>query len=166
MAAPGNPALAGLVRRLARRMLARQQQLATAESCTGGLIAKSITDLPGSSAWFERGWVTYSDRSKRQELGVAGGLIKRHGAVSEPVARAMARGVLRFSRAHVAVAVTGIAGPDGGSAEKPVGMVWIAWAWRELSGLRVETRRFDFRGSRNAVRRQAAAAAFKGLLAE
>jgi nicotinamide-nucleotide amidase len=166
VAAPGNPALAGLVRRLARRMLARKQQLATAESCTGGLIAKSITDLSGSSAWFERGWVTYSDRSKRQELGVAGGLIKRHGAVSEPVARAMARGVLRFSRAQVAVAVTGIAGPDGGSAEKPVGMVWIAWAWREPSGLRVEARRFDFKGSRDVVRRQAAAAAFKGLLAE
>jgi nicotinamide-nucleotide amidase len=163
---PGDAALLSLVRRLADGTLARGRQLATAESCTGGLISKCITDLPGSSAWFERGWVTYSDRAKRQELGVAGGLIKRHGAVSEPVARAMARGALRFSRADVAVAVTGIAGPDGGTAEKPVGTVWIGWAWREPAGTRVESRRFLFAGTRDAIRRQTAAAALKGLLEE
>ena len=94
MAAPANATLNKLVRQVAGRMLAANQSVATAESCTGGMIAKCITDLPGSSAWFERGWVTYSDRSKRQELDVASGLIKRHGAVSEPVARAMARGAL------------------------------------------------------------------------
>jgi nicotinamide-nucleotide amidase len=162
---PGNATLQGLVRRLAARLLAEGRMLGTAESCTGGMIAKLVTDLPGSSAWFERGWVTYSDRAKRQELEVAAGLLKRHGAVSEPVARAMARGVLRHSRADAAVAVTGIAGPDGGSPGKPVGTVWIAWAWRQPGDARVECRRFLFEGNRDAVRRQAAAAALKGLLA-
>jgi nicotinamide-nucleotide amidase len=138
--------------------------LATAESCTGGLIAKFVTDLPGSSAWFERGWVTYSDRAKRQEIGVASGLLKRHGAVSEQVARAMARGALQASRTDLSVAVTGIAGPDGGSEDKPVGTVWIAWARRQPSGVKVVSRRFVFGGTRDAVRRQTAAAAFKGLL--
>lgn len=164
MAAPTNATLLALVRRLAAQLLARKQMLATAESCTGGLIAKCITDLPGSSAWFERGWVTYSDRAKRQEIGVAGGLLKRHGAVSEPVARAMARGALQASRTDLSVAVTGIAGPDGGSEDKPVGTVWIAWAWRQPSGVKVVSRRFVFSGNRDAVRRQTAAAAFKGLL--
>jgi len=162
--APGNAALLKLARRLAARLPERGQVLATAESCTGGLIAKCLTDVPGSSTWFERGWVTYSDRAKRQELGVAGGLIKQHGAVSERVARAMARGALQYSRANVSVAVTGIAGPDGGTPEKPVGTVWIAWAWREGVHIRVAARRFGFEGDRDAVRRQSAAEALKGLL--
>jgi nicotinamide-nucleotide amidase len=166
VAAPANATLLNMVRRLAAKLLARKQMLATAESCTGGLIAKCITDLPGSSAWFERGWVTYSDRAKRQEIGVAGGLLKRHGAVSEQVARAMARGALQASRTDLSVAVTGIAGPDGGSEDKPVGTVWIAWAWRQPSGVKVVSRRFVFSGTRDAVRRQTAAAAFKGLLEE
>lgn len=153
-----------LSRRLAARMQAEGRWLATAESCTGGLIAKYITDLPGSSAWFERGWVTYSDRAKRQELGVAGGLLKRYGAVSEQVARAMARGAVLASRADTAVAVTGIAGPAGGSADKPVGTVWIAWARRRPVGLEIVSRRFQFDGSRSAVRRQTAHEALKGLL--
>lgn len=165
MAGPTNAALAKLVRSLAAHLLDGQRMLGTAESCTGGLIAKCVTDLPGSSSWFERGWVTYSDRSKRQELDVAAGLLKRHGAVSEPVARAMVRGVLRNSRADVAVAVTGIAGPAGGTPDKPVGTVWIAWAWREPGEARVEARRFLFEGDRDAIRRQTAAAALKGLLA-
>ena len=164
MSRPGDAKLLGLVRKLAERMLAEGRMVGTAESCTGGLIAKCITDLPGSSAWFERGWVTYSDRAKRQELDVAGGLLKRHGAVSEPVARAMARGVLRNSRADVAVAVTGIAGPDGGTADKPVGTVWIAWAWREGTDTRVVAWRYRFEGDRDAVRRQTAEAALKGLI--
>ena len=164
MSRPGDAKLHGLVRKLAERMLAEGRMVGTAESCTGGLIAKCITDLPGSSAWFERGWVTYSDRAKRQELDVAGGLLKRHGAVSEPVARAMARGVLKNSRADVAVAVTGIAGPDGGSADKPVGTVWIAWAWREGTDPRVVAWRYRFEGDRDEVRRQTAEAALKGLI--
>lgn len=164
MTAPANATLLSLVRRLAGQLLAAGQTLATAESCTGGMIAKCITDLPGSSAWFDRGWVTYSDRAKRQELGVAAGLIKQHGAVSERVARAMARGALQFSLASVSVAVTGIAGPDGGTPEKPVGTVWIAWARREGVHTRVESRRFLFSGDRDAVRRQSAEEALKGLL--
>ena len=164
MSRPGDAKLLGLVRKLAERMLAEGRMVGTAESCTGGLIAKCITDLPGSSAWFERGWVTYTDRAKRQELNVAGGLLKRHGAVSEPVARAMARGVLRNSRADVAVAVTGIAGPDGGTADKPVGTVWIAWAWREGTDPRVVAWRYRFEGDRDAVRRQTAETALKGLI--
>ena len=166
MPRPGDAALLGLVRRLAARMLAEGRMLGTAESCTGGLIAKCVTDLPGSSAWFERGWVTYTDRAKREELGVSSSALKRHGAVSEPVARAMVRGVLRHSRADVAVGVTGIAGPDGGSAEKPVGTVWIAWAWRDGPRTWVVARHFLFEGDRDAVRRQTAAEALKGLLAE
>jgi len=165
MTRPGDAKLLSLVRRLAEKLLADGRMLGTAESCTGGLIAKCVTDLPGSSAWFERGWVTYTDRAKRQELGVASGTLKRHGAVSEPVARGMVRGVLKHSQADVAVAVTGIAGPDGGTAEKPVGTVWIAWAWKEGAEPRVEARRFLFEGDRDAVRRQTAAAALKGLIA-
>lgn len=165
MAVPTDATLRKLVRRLAALMLAQGRVLATAESCTGGLIAKCVTDLPGSSTWFERGWVTYSNRAKQEDLGVAAGLLERHGAVSEPVARAMARGALRASGADVAVAVTGIAGPDGAAAAKPVGTVWIAWARRRAGGTRVEARLFRFAGSRDAVRRQTAAAALEGLLA-
>jgi nicotinamide-nucleotide amidase len=164
MAVPTDTTLLALVRRLAVLMLAEDRVLATAESCTGGLIAKCVTDLPGSSSWFERGWVTYSNRAKQEDLGVGGGLLKRHGAVSEPVARAMARGALRASGADGAVAVTGIAGPDGAAAAKPVGTVWIAWARRRGRGMRVEARLFRFAGPRDAVRRQTAAAALKGLL--
>jgi nicotinamide-nucleotide amidase len=164
MARPGDAALLALVRRVAARMLGEGRMLATAESCTGGLIAKCVTDLPGSSAWFERGWVTYTDRAKQEELGVPAAMLKRHGAVSEPVARAMVRGVLRESVADLAVGVTGIAGPDGGSAEKPVGTVWIAWAWRDGRRVWVVARPFLFGGDRDAVRRQTAAEALKGLV--
>ena len=164
MARVSNEALAALVEKVAGQLLARRGTLATAESCTGGMIAKCLTDRPGSSAWFERGWVTYSDRAKRQDIGVAAGLIKRHGAVSEPVARAMARGALRASGADTAVSVTGIAGPDGGSPQKPVGTVWIAWARHDGTRTAVRARRFVFAGTRDAVRRQSVAAALEGLL--
>lgn len=164
MATASNAALSKLARQVASRLLERGGRLVTAESCTGGLIAKCLTDLPGSSAWFERGWVTYSDRAKRQELGVPAGLIRRYGAVSEQVARAMVRGALRMSRSDMAVSVTGIAGPDGGSPEKPVGTVWIGWAQGEGARAVVCTRRFLFDGTRDAVRRQTAAAALKGLI--
>ncbi|WP_230681462.1 CinA family protein, partial [Paracidovorax cattleyae] len=101
--------------------------MATAESCTGGMIAGACTDLAGSSQWFERGFVTYSNTAKTELLGVPAALIDTHGAVSEPVARAMAEGALRHSRAHAALSVTGVAGPGGGSVAKPVGTVWFGW---------------------------------------
>ena len=113
---------------LADLMLKNGFFLATAESCTGGMIAAACTDLAGSSAWFERGFVTYSNAAKTELLGVDAGLIAQHGAVSEPVARAMAFGAIRHSHAQVSVAVTGVAGPTGGSVDKPVGTVWFAWS--------------------------------------
>ena len=140
------PALVALLADLLRR---KRWMMATAESCTGGLIAGACTDLAGSSDWFERGFVTYSNAAKTELLGVDAGLIDAHGAVSEPVARAMAAGAAAHSRqVQVAVAVTGVAGPSGGSAEKPVGTVWFGWS---VDGqLRTERRRFD--GDRAAVR--------------
>lgn len=122
--------------------------LSTAESCTGGLIAAACTDLAGSSAWFERGFVTYSNAAKIELLGVDASLIDTHGAVSEPVARAMAAGALQRSHAQVALAVTGVAGPSGGSVDKPVGTVWFGFALR--SGVRTEMCHFE--GDRTAVR--------------
>jgi nicotinamide-nucleotide amidase len=134
--------------------------LATAESCTGGLVAAAITDIAGSSAWFERGFVTYSNDAKTTMLGVPAKLIRDHGAVSEEVAHAMAEGALLNSRAQVALAVTGIAGPTGGTAEKPVGMVCFGWSNRITT--QVETQRF--KGDRAQIRRQAAEHAMRGLL--
>lgn len=118
---------------LLRRCRARKIMLATAESCTGGLIAATLTEIAGSSDVFERGFVTYSNDAKSQSLGVPGEIIAGHGAVSEPVARAMAEGALRKSKADIAIACTGIAGPGGGSAEKPVGLVHIAVAGRGMA---------------------------------
>ncbi len=135
--------------------------MATAESCTGGLIAGACTDLSGSSAWFERGFVTYSNAAKTEMLGVDDALIEAHGAVSEAVARAMALGALQHSHAQVSLAVTGVAGPTGGSADKPVGMVWFGWA--TPAGVFTEHRRFE--GDRAAVRQATVAHALAGLLA-
>jgi len=126
----------------------RQWMLASAESCTGGLIAGACTDLAGSSNWFERGFVTYSNAAKTELLGVPAELIAQCGAVSEPVARAMASGALAHSHAQVALAVTGVAGPGGGSDDKPVGTVWFGWA--TPSGLHSECQHFA--GDRAAVR--------------
>ena len=117
-----------LVKQLSAELLRNRQKVCTAESCTGGLIAKTFTDLAGSSDWFDRGFVSYSNAAKSEMLGVPPSLIDDYGAVSEPVANAMASGALRHSEADFAIAVTGIAGPGGGSAEKPVGTVWIAVA--------------------------------------
>ncbi|MHA7598915.1 CinA family protein [Alicycliphilus sp. T452] len=142
-------------------LLARGWMLATAESCTGGMIAAACTDLAGSSQWFERGFVTYSNAAKVQCLGVPAALIERHGAVSEDVARAMAQGAVRHSAAQVAVAVTGVAGPTGGSPGKPVGTVWFGW---QVDGAtHGEMRRFD--GGRAAVRRAAVRHALERLRA-
>ena len=135
--------------------------LATAESCTGGGVAAAVTSVPGSSGWFERGFVTYSNAAKRDLLGVREATLDAHGAVSEATVREMAAGALRHSAAQVAVAVSGIAGPDGGSAEKPIGTVCLAWDGAGLPA-RSETRHFP--GDRAAVRRQAVAAALAGVI--
>lgn len=129
-------------------LLTRDQMLATAESCTGGLIAGACTDRAGSSQWFERGFVTYSNAAKAEMLAVPCTLIDQHGAVSEPVARAMAEGALAHSAAQASVAVTGVAGPTGGSADKPVGTVWLAWC---VHG-KTYSERQHFAGDRAAVR--------------
>ena len=135
---------------------------AAAESCTGGWVAKLITDIAGSSAWFDRGFVTYSNEAKQDLLGVQAATLAAHGAVSEATAREMAAGALTHSRADLAVAITGIAGPGGGSAEKPVGTVWLAWGRR---GAEPEAVCHHFEGDRGAVRAQAAAEALRGLIA-
>ena len=136
-------------------------QLVTAESCTGGLISSYITELPGSSEWFERGFITYSNLSKQQMLSVPAGLIATYGAVSKEVASAMVTGALRHSVGQIALSVTGIAGPDGGSDLKPVGTVCFAWAVRDVS---VHTLKKQFGGSRQEVRLAACQEAFEGLL--
>jgi len=136
-------------------LLSKQATLVTAESCTGGLIGKYLTDLPGSSRVFWGGHVSYSNAAKTRLLGVEEGIVQRHGAVSEETAIAMARGALADSDADAAIAVTGIAGPEGGTAEKPVGTVWIAVA---LRGQSCRTRLFSFSGTRDMVRRRSAVA--------
>ncbi len=150
-----------LARRLGASCKRRGVMVATAESCTGGGVAQAITRIAGSSAWFERGFVTYTDRAKQETLGVSHATLGAHGAVSEEVASGMAAGALAHSPADVAVAITGIAGPGGGSAGKPVGLVWFAWAHRVGP---VQARRFVFRGDRAAVRAQSVAVALRGLI--
>ena len=139
----------------------RGWRLATAESCTGGWAAQTITAIAGSSAWFDRGFVTYSNEAKREMLGVQADTLAIHGAVSEATVREMAAGALVRSRAEVAFAISGIAGPAGGSADKPVGMVCLAWA---LAGHAVETGTRHFDGERRAIRAQSVRAALQGLL--
>jgi len=151
----------GLLARLAgRALLAAGLKAVTAESCTGGGVAAALTEIPGSSQWFERGYVTYSNAAKVDDLGVDSGTLARFGAVSAEVARQMAEGALRRSGADVAVALTGIAGPDGGSLEKPVGLVYLAFGRR---GAPVQVIRELYAGDRAAVRRQAVAEALRRL---
>lgn len=154
--------LEALAAQLGQALLARSEWLTTAESCTGGWAAQCLTAIAGSSAWFERGFVTYSNAAKVDMLGVADTTLERHGAVSEATARAMAQGALAHSRADWAVAITGIAGPTGGSADKPVGTVCFAWAEKE-GGCEAERRHFG--GDREAVRAQSVRHALAGLLA-
>ena len=138
---------------LAQVLIARKMSMVTAESCTGGWIAASCTQLSGSSAWFERGFVTYSNAAKSELLGVPSSIIDKQGAVSEEVAKAMALGALINSPACISVAVTGIAGPTGGSEAKPVGTVWLAWAWRDSQhALHSEAMLRQFEGTRSDVR--------------
>ena len=146
--------------RLGEHLRDLNAQVSTAESCTGGGIAEAITRIPGSSAWFEAGYVTYSNRQKTRQLNVPSMLFETVGAVSEEVVRAMAAGARAASGARFAVAVSGVAGPDGGSPAKPVGTVWLAWA----DGLQVRCERRQFDGDREAIRRQTVIAALEGLL--
>lgn len=156
--------LARLAARVGAHLKRRRQTVATAESCTGGWIAKALTDVAGSSEWFHEGFVTYSNAAKIRRLAVARELLDRQGAVSEPVVRAMAAGALARARADLAVAVSGIAGPGGAVPGKPVGTVWFGWALRTAKGIRVVTVRRRFRGDRENVRRKTVAHALAGLL--
>lgn len=159
--APDDAALGRLAGRVGAALESRGWRIATAESCTGGWIAKSLTDVPGSSRWFDLGIVSYSDAAKTRELDVAADLVAGHGAVSEAVVAAMAQGAIKRPGIDVSVAVSGIAGPDGGSPDKPVGTVWFAWAFPE--GLLSERR--VFAGDRESIRRQSVAHALEELLA-
>lgn len=158
MASDTLTALATLV---GTRLRAKGMMLATAESCTGGWVAQAVTAIAGSSEWFDRGFVTYSDAAKQEMLGVSAATLARHGAVSEQTAREMAAGALAHSRAQVAVAITGIAGPTGGSPEKPLGMVCFAWTVQD-GVADAETR--HFKGDRESVRRQSVIAALQGIV--
>ena len=155
-----NQALEANLIQISTTLLARGWMLATAESCTGGMIAAACTDLAGSSQWFERGFVTYSNEAKAEMLAVPPGLIEEHGAVSESVARAMADGALAHSRAQVSLAVTGVAGPTGGTEAKPVGTVWFAWC----VGGETHSEMQHFAGDRAAVRVATVRYALKRLL--
>lgn len=151
-----------LAARVGGALLAQGLILTTAESCTGGWIAKVMTDVPGSSGWFERGFVVYDNAAKQELLGVQESTLLAYGAVSGETVTELAEGALTRSRAGLAMAVSGIAGPDGGSPDKPVGMVWIGWA---RPGMPTRRRCYRFGGDREAVRRQAVRAALEGALA-
>ena len=158
------PTIPELVEQLATALKARDQMMATAESCTGGLIAGACTEISGSSDWFERGFVTYSNAAKSELLGVPAALIAEHGAVSEPVARAMAAGAVANAHAHWSVAVTGVAGPTGGTPEKPVGMVCFGWAGVGGKDGAVVAVTRHFSGDRASVRRQSVICALQGVI--
>jgi len=162
---PSYDALAQQAAQLGQQLIQRGWMVATVESCTGGLIAAALTEVAGSSAWFERGFVTYSNAAKTGAVDVATALIDTHGAVSEPVAAAMARGGLLASQARITASVTGVAGPSGGSAEKPVGTVCFGWAYRSAKNTApvVHTVTCHFDGDRASVRRQSARHALHGL---
>ena len=161
MAAPSSVELSSLLQQIAGACHARGCRIATAESCTGGWIAKCLTDLPGSSHWFDLGIVSYSNEAKQHLLRVRPQTLESHGAVSEAVVCEMAQGVLAQSGAALALSVSGIAGPDGGSADKPVGTVWFAWCWRDQPP---QAQRRQFAGSRDEVRRQSVQFALEGAL--
>jgi len=150
-----------IVEQLAELLIKRNKKLTIAESCTGGWIAKVLTDLAGSSAWFERGFVTYSNQAKHEMLGVADTTLEKFGAVSEETVAEMVAGALKNSHADFSLSVSGIAGPGGGSDDKPVGLVWFAWAARDAVLLSEQQ---IFTGDRDAVREQAVIHALTGLL--
>jgi len=150
-----------LVQEVGRLLKKRDLMLVTAESCTGGWVAERITSIAGSSDWFERGFIAYTNIAKREMLDVKTAILSRYGAVSEQAARAMAEGALARSHAQVALAITGLAGPGGGTTEKPVGTVYFAWAGKKRDST---SRKEVFTGDRQSVRRQSVAAALQGLL--
>lgn len=150
-----------LARRVGEALSRRGWMLVTAESCTGGWVAQEVTAIIGSSRWFDRGFVTYSNEAKQEVLGVEAATLAEHGAVSAEVVREMAEGALRASRAQISLAVSGVAGPGGGTAEKPVGTVWFAWA---RAGAETTTCRTRLGGDRRAVRHQAVLQALQGVL--
>lgn len=154
--------LAALAQEVGRTLGQASLLLATAESCTGGWVGRVVTSVDGSSRWYERGFVTYSEDAKQELLGVPSDVLKQHGAVSEATARAMAEGALSHSHADVALAITGIAGPSGGSEKKPVGTVWFAWAVR---GHATRAARHLLKGDRESIRRQSVAIALRELVA-
>ena len=159
-----DPDLERLAARVGRRLLKSGRNVATAESCTGGWIAKALTDIAGSSQWFGEGFVTYNNESKIRRLGVPRAVLKTYGAVSEAAVRAMAMGTMRRTGAQLAVAVTGIAGPGGAVPGKPVGTVWLGWATRRGRSVRVAVQLKHFRGDRECVRRKTVRLALQGLL--
>jgi nicotinamide-nucleotide amidase len=160
---PSDLALLRQARRVGRALAERGWRVATAESCTAGWVAKVLTDVPGSSRWVEGGYVVYSNAAKMRDLNVPLATLRRHGAVSERTVLAMARGAVLATGAEIAVAITGIAGPDGGTAEKPVGTVWFAIAERQRRVRATATLR-AFRGDREAIRRQSVAFALRLIL--
>ncbi len=165
MSAPSDNELAILAVRVGALLSDQQLKVATAESCTGGYVAKLLTDVPGSSAWFDSGFITYSNEAKRRELGVSAASLAQHGAVSEQVVMEMAAGALAVSGVHRSVAISGVAGPDGGTPQHPVGEVWFGRAVRlpdSSVGLMALQRRFT--GDRDAIRRHSAAYALELLL--
>ncbi len=140
-------------------------EISTAESCTGGLVAAALTSIAGSSGWFDRGFVTYSNEAKQDMLGVQPETLREFGAVSEEVAREMSAGALLLSFAQISVSITGIAGPDGGTEDKPVGTIWFAWSVKtESLEIETQTKKELFNGDRNSIRQQAVVAALEGLL--
>jgi len=159
---PSDPELLRLARRVGRALAARDWRVATAESCTAGWVAKALTDVAGSSRWVEGGYVVYSNAAKIRDLQVTVATLRRHGAVSEATVLAMARGAALATGADIAVAISGIAGPDGGTHDKPVGLVWFALS--ERRGRRADATVRRFRGDREAIRRQSVAVALRLLL--
>jgi nicotinamide-nucleotide amidase len=159
---PSDLALLRQARRVGRALVARDWRVATAESCTAGWVAKVLTDVPGSSRWVEGGYIVYSNAAKMRDLNVSMTTLRRHGAVSEATVLAMARGAVRATGAELTIAISGIAGPDGGTAQKPVGTVWFAVATRQRS-VRANATLRVFSGDREAVRRQAVAFALQLL---
>ena len=164
MSAYDDSALAGLATRVGAQLSSQGQRLVTAESCTGGYVAKLLTDIPGSSSWFECGYVCYSNRAKHRDLDVSADSLQQHGAVSEQVVLEMARGALGTSGADRAIAISGVAGPDGGTPKNPVGSVWFARAARRGQQVRAEAVRQQWKGSRDVIRRRSAAYALEWLL--
>ena len=161
---PDDERLLKFAREVGVWLVARGEKLATAESCTAGWIAKSMTDVAGSSEWFVAGIASYADEAKTALLGVPKSLLKGEGAVSKAVVEAMARGALERTGADRAVAVSGIAGPSGGTEEKPVGTVWFAWARREGDEITIKTRVERFQGDRDGIRRQTVGRALAGVM--